>query len=172
MDVAVFSSCWVEYAILHCVRSSKNVILHYERTLANMPLWRIMVYHLAGGTCPFLAWCRAQEPAVRGEFYSALDTLRKERDWLDMESFKPLTRNHVGLGEIRFKLERREHQNRIVRRFRPIGIWPPVVEHEFILLLGCEKGRNGILIPPDTFDLALDYKRRFQNGEGISYDLF
>lgn len=44
--------------------------------------------------------------------------------------------------------------------------WLPIVEGEFILLVGCEKERNGVLIPENAFTLALEYKRRFEAGEG------
>lgn len=98
---------------------------------------------------------------VQAEFDAALGTLTAIVDWTDTKSFGVLKRDHVGLGEIRFMLEGPEK-----RRFRPVGIWPPIVEGEFILLVGCEKERNGVLIPENAFTLALEYKRRFEAGEG------
>ncbi len=129
-----------------------------------MPPWTIKAYHLAGASCPIQDWYRAQEVEVQAAFDAALTTLRATVDWLDTWQFKELTRIHRGLGEIRFKLDGPR-----VRRFRPVGIWPPIVEWEFILLVGCEKQRN-IYVPDDAFTLALDYKRRLEAGEGEVHD--
>ena len=129
-----------------------------------MALWRIMAYHLAGGFCPIQEWYAAQDVEVQAAFDVALTTLSATDDWSDTSQFKELTKSHTGLGEIRFKLE-----GPPVRRFRPVGIWPPIVDREFILLLGCEKNRN-IYIPPDAFTLALEYKRRWDRGEGEIHD--
>jgi hypothetical protein len=132
-----------------------------------MPVWQIKAYHLQGGICPMRVWYDAQDVPVQAEFDAALATLIGTVDWTDTKAFAIMKRNHAGLGEIRFRLERPE-----MRRFRPVGIWPPIVEQEFILLLGCEKGRNGVLIPPDAFTLALEYKRRLERGEGEVHDYF
>jgi hypothetical protein len=40
------------------------------------------------------------------------------------------------------------------------------------LLIGCEKERNGVLIPNDAFTLALEYKRRWEQGEGKYMNMF
>jgi hypothetical protein len=126
-----------------------------------MPRWRINVYHLAGDFCPIQEWYRAQDIEVKAEFDAALAILRAESDWTDTKLFKALTRNHIGLGEIRFKLNGTPE-----RRFRPVGIWPPLAECEFILLVGCEKVR-GLYIPENALTKALDYRRRFlEDGEG------
>jgi hypothetical protein len=111
-------------------------------------------------------WYKAQDVQVRAEFDATLTTLEATVDWRDTKSFKELKRAHAGLGEIRFRLG----DKHAVRRFRPIGIWPPIVESEFILLLGCEKQRNGVLIPEDAFTLALNYKRQWEQGEGEIHD--
>jgi hypothetical protein len=126
-----------------------------------MPMWNIKAYWLPGDTCPIQDWYRAQDVPVQAEFDATLGTLTATVDWTDTKAFKVLRRDHAGLGEVRFVLERPEK-----RRFRPVGIWPPVIEGEFILLVGCEKERNGVLIPENAFTLALDYKRRFEDGEG------
>jgi hypothetical protein len=126
-----------------------------------MSAWQIKAYWLPGGTCPIQDWYRAQDVLVQAEFDASLGTLTATIDWTDTKSFGVLKRAHLGLGEIRFMLEGPEK-----RRFRPVGIWPPIVEGEFILLVGCEKSRNGVLIPDNAFALALEYKRRFEAGEG------
>ena len=131
-----------------------------------MSAWRLKAYWLPGGTCPIRDWYRTQDVSVQAEFDATLATLEATVDWSDSKSFKGLKRDHAGLGEIRFLLEVKPS----VRRFRPVGIWPPIVEGEFILLLGCEKQRNGVLIPEDAFTLALNYKRQWEQGEGEIHD--
>jgi hypothetical protein len=131
-----------------------------------MSAWKIKAYWLKGGTCPVRDWYRAQAVAVQAEFDATLTTLRAITDWMDTDTFAVLKRDHVGLGEIRFRLGSKPD----IRRFRPVGIWPPVVEGEFILLLGCEKLRNGVLIPDAAFTTALDYKRQWERGEGETHE--
>lgn len=133
-----------------------------------MSAWKIKAYWLPGGTCPIREWYRNQGVSVQAEFDAALTTLRAVTDWEDTNAFGVLKRDHAGLGEIRFSLGTKPE----IRRFRPVGIWPPLIEGEFILLLGCEKLRNGILIPDNAFTLALDYKRRLQQNEGDVDDYF
>ena len=130
-----------------------------------MSIWQIKAYYLRGGTCPIQDWYRVQDVSVQAEFDATLAVLKATVNWRKTRAFGALKRAHVGLGEIRFKLEKPE-----LRRFRPVGIWPPVTEGEFILLLGCEKERNGVLIPPNVFRLALDYKHRWEQGEGEIHD--
>jgi hypothetical protein len=126
-----------------------------------MRSWTINAYHLAGGFCPIQEWYRVQDIEVQAEFDAALAILRAELDWTDTKLFKVLKRNHAGLGEIRFKLDGPPE-----RRFRPVGIWPPIADYEFILLVGCEKLR-GLYIPDDALTQALEYRRRFlEEGEG------
>ena len=134
-----------------------------------MSLWQIRAYYLEGGSCPILTWYAAQDEEVQAGFDATLTTLRATMDWTDTDiwQFKALTRNDAGLGEIRFNLK-----GPPLRRFRPVGIWPPIVEREFILLLGCEKLRNGIYIPNDAFAVALEYKRRCDAGIGEVHDYF
>ena len=127
-----------------------------------------MAYHLVGGTCPIKDWYRDQEIPVRAIFDATLTTLKGTDDWEDRDTkeFKRLTGNHVGLGEIRFRLEKTEQGKKRVRRFRPVGIWPPLNDYEFILLVGCEK-QHGVCVPDNAFTLALEYKRRWvEEGEG------
>ena len=125
-----------------------------------MALWRIMAYHLDDGSCPIEDWYSAQDDEVKAEFDAALTVLSATVDWTDGWQFKVLTKRHLGLGEIRFKIE-----GNPVRRFRPVGIWPPNREREFVLLAGCEKHRN-FYIPLDAFALALEYKRHLEVGVG------
>jgi hypothetical protein len=124
-------------------------------------VWQIKAYWHPGDTCPVQDWYRGQDVEIQAEFDATLKTLKAIVDWSDTKSFGVLKRDHAGLGEMRFGVNKPQK-----RRFRPVGIWPPIVEWEFILLIGCEKERNGVLIPENAFTLALEYKRRFENGEG------
>lgn len=84
-----------------------------------------------------------------------------------MDEFKALTDRHKGLGEVRFHIQvlapgaKRPHR----RRFRPVGIWPPATERQFVFLLGCEK-RRGVYVPHAAFDTALRHKALLERGEG------
>ena len=129
-----------------------------------MPLWNIKAYHLPGGTCPIQDWYRVQDVEVKAEFDATLRVLSATEDWTDTKMFQALTRSHAGLGEIRFMIDKP-----IVRRFRPVGIWPPITGNEFILLLGCEK-RMGVYIPPNAFTQALIHKQRWEAGRGEIHD--
>jgi len=123
-----------------------------------------MEYWTAEGICPMQQWYEAQEVPVRAKFDAVLLTLAGTPVWDDepRDEFKVLTRIHVGLAEIRFKLV----DGRTTRRFRPLGIWPPVVPNEFILLLGCEKSGR-MVIPNGAYEHALDYKSDFENCKGF-----
>lgn len=126
-----------------------------------MPLWTFKAYYLAGGTCPIRDWYHVQDIEVQAAFDATLVTLAATEDWEEETGhFKVLKREHRGLGEIRFALG-----GRPIRRFRPVGIWPPVSFREFILLLGSEKFR-GVYAPPDAFTLALYYKGQLEAGRG------
>lgn len=125
-----------------------------------------MAYYLEGGTCPIRNWYVLQGVPVQAAFDSAMGILAATEDWTDTKTFEVLKRQHAGLGEIRFGVEELRRGEKQWRRFRPVGIWPPRVEREFILLLGCEKESHGVYIPPNAFDLALDYRQRFLDGRG------
>jgi hypothetical protein len=126
-----------------------------------MALWRILAYHLPeNDSCPMQDWYAVQDEEVQAAFDAAMTTLKARVDWTDTWQFKVLTKKHGGLGEVRFKLN-----GPPIRRFRPVGIWPPLVEREFVLLLGCEKQRQ-VYIPDDAFTLALEYKRQLEQGRG------
>ena len=134
-----------------------------------MDLWRFYDYVTADGQHLIEEWYQAQDPEVQAQFDVTLLILRATDDWEheDVEEFKPLTKKHRGLGEVRFYIDalapgaRKPHR----RRFRPVGIWPSVIDREFVLILGCEKsGRS--LIPHGAFDTALGHKVQFEQGKG------
>jgi len=131
-----------------------------------MALWRIKAYHRADDSCPVQDWYATQDETVQALFDATLATLTATVDWTDTKAFKVLTKKHAGLGEIRFKIE---EKGQPVRRFRPVGIWPPVADREFILLVGCEK-TNQVYIPPNAFALALELKGQREAGIGAVHD--
>ena len=137
-----------------------------------MSLWTFSAYHLEGGTCPIRDWYANQDARVQAAFDATLAVLSATEDWENADEFGVLKRDHAGLGEIRFYLEDRTGRRGArppIRRFRPVGIWPPISEGTFILLLGCEKFR-GVLCPENAFDLALRYKRDLEAGIGKVYE--
>jgi hypothetical protein len=136
-----------------------------------MALWRFLDYITEDDENLIADWYKVQDDEVRAEFDATLLILGALDDWTGSytEEFKPLTDKHMGLGEIRFSVDalapgaKRPHK----RRFRPVGIWPPVGDHEFILILGCEKsGRT--FMPHGAFDTALRYKVLFDQGKGTT----
>lgn len=136
-----------------------------------MALWGFFDYITEDGDNLIADWYDAQDPEVQAQFDATLFLLGATEDWEDekVKEFKPLTEKHVGLGEVRFHVNalapgaKRPH----LRRFRPVGTWPPTVDHEFVLILGCEKsGRT--FMPHNAFDLALDHKARLEQGRGTT----
>ena len=137
----------------------------------NMALWRFFDYITEDGQNLVEDWYIVQDPAVQAQFDATLLILSAVDDWEDedVEEFKPLTHKHIGLGEVRFYLDafapgaKKPHR----RRFRPVGIWPPAVDREFVLILGCEKsGRT--FIPHDAFGVALSHKALLEQGRGTT----
>jgi hypothetical protein len=136
-----------------------------------MALWRFFDYITEGGENLINDWYTVQDPEVQAQFDATLLILSATENWEDerVEEFKPLERQHAGLGEIIFHINaiapgaRRPHR----RRFRPVGIWPTTVYREFILLLGCEK-RGRQYIPHDAFGMALTHKAALEEGKGTT----
>jgi hypothetical protein len=136
-----------------------------------MALWRFFDYISEGAHNLMEEWYEAQGPDVQAQFDATLLILRATADWEDenVQEFKPLTKEHAGLGEVRFHINAfapgatRPHR----RRFRPVGIWPTAVHKEFILLLGCEK-RGRQFIPHDAFGMALTHKTMLEQGRGTT----
>jgi hypothetical protein len=122
-----------------------------------MALWRFLDYVTEDGRNLIQEWYAEQDAAVQAQFDATLFMLGAFDDWEDpsLLEFRPLSRKHIGLGEVRFHLStttagaKRPHR----RRFRPVGIWPVLAEREFILLLGCEKTRMTYK-PHGAFDVA------------------
>jgi len=138
-----------------------------------MALWKFFDYVTADDQNLIRSWYDSQDEAVQAQFDATLIILGGIADWEDetVLEFKPLTNQHVGLGEIRFHIEERPPGAKKARRrrFRPVGIWPTGSEYEFILILGCEKTRIAY-IPAGAFDAALKHKAELENGRGSIYE--
>ena len=69
-----------------------------------MGLWRFMDYITEDGRDLIHEWYESQSDEVRVEFDVTLAILGATEDWTSdcVEEFKPLTKTHDGLGEIRF----------------------------------------------------------------------
>ncbi len=134
-----------------------------------MALWRFFDYVTEDDHNLIEEWYAVQDPEVQAQFDATLFVLGATEDWEaeDVEEFKPLTRNHAGLGEVVFHINalapgaKKAHR----RRFRPVGIWPPAVNREFVLILGCEKSRSTYM-PHDAFGTALRHKALLEAGRG------
>ncbi len=136
--------------------------MDYSGQDCSVALWKFVVYCPPGGSCPFEEWCLAQDEDVRALCMITLGFLEKESDWhTRTNKFKPLWRAHRGLGEIRFLIP-----GAPVRRFRPLGIWPPRIQREFVLLTGCEKPARGQYVPANALELALHYRSLLADGIG------
>jgi hypothetical protein len=135
-----------------------------------MSLWRFFDYVTEDGHDLVEEWFQEQDPEVRARFKATLLILRGTEDWEDpsVKEFKPLTKEHKGLGEVRFHVEAlapgatRRHR----RRFRPVGPWPPEEDRRFVLILGCEKSRMTCMESHKVFDSALRYKALLGQGKG------
>lgn len=104
-------------------------------------------------------WREQQTEEVQAALEFTVKTLSVSQDWSGLAEVKELKGQHVGLWELRFKVDK--------RNFRVAGFRR---NDQFILILGCRKnGRS--TVPPRAFDLALKMKQRFEKqGRGAIYD--
>jgi hypothetical protein len=134
-----------------------------------MAWWRFFDYITEEDHNLVVEWYDSQDPEVQAQFDVTLNLLGGIADWEaeDVEWFKKLTKQHVGLGEVIFHIEEKQPGARKARRrrFRPVGIWPSASEHEFVMILGCEKTRVAY-IPEKAFDIALIHKANLEAGKG------
>lgn len=78
-----------------------------------------------------------------------------------------MEREHVGLWEIRFKVTTTKKQVGPFWRYRPVGFRH--ANRQFVFLRGCKK-LMAIYTPHKCFDLALDLKKKFDEGKGTIRD--
>jgi hypothetical protein len=127
-----------------------------------MTFWRFMDYLTVENRCPIIEWYGIQDDDVQAEFDLFVKDLSETEDWdepeLGKRKYKVLTRRHVGLCELKFRVN--------ARKFRPLGVLARD-NREFVFLGGCEKHRMNT-IPPDAFDSAFRLKEPFENGRGTT----
>jgi len=120
---------------------------------------RFMDFHLSGGTNVFMKWYSAQHPAVQAAFDYALKETAVTEVLDECEAFKPLTKMHVGLCEIKFSAD--DQTGTGIRQFRVLGFWN-YNQADFVLVGGGKKP-----IPNATFDDVMDKQLRFfRYGDG------
>ena len=106
-----------------------------------MALWRFLDYVDSDGNNLVRQWYLDQPPQVRAAFDATIMLLGGIADWEsdEVEEFKALSERHAGLGEVRFHVMASVLGGKrpFRQRYRPVGIWPPRQEFEFIFLLGC-----------------------------------
>ncbi len=131
-----------------------------------MALWKFLDYRTDDWPARNLIqiWYGDQDSDVQAEFDATVAILAVTEDWRKAKEFKELAREHLGLAELRFSITSQRHGKKIVRRFRPVGIWREE-EREFVFLVGCEKS-GAVYTPRNAFDLALDYKAKLERGKG------
>jgi hypothetical protein len=149
----------------YCILGSKvqNAILHNLGLWGRMIYWRFMDYHLAGGTNVFMKWYHAQHPAVQAAFDFALKETAVTQKLEQGETFKTLTKAHLGLCEIKFSADDKSGTG--TRQFRVLGFWN-YNRVNFVLVGGGRKP-----IPETTFnDVMQKQLRFFRDGDGELYE--
>ena len=122
-----------------------------------------MDYHLTGGTNVFLGWYGVQHPAVQAAFDFALKETAVTEKPEQGETFKPLTKAHRGLCEIKFSADDKTRTG--IRKFRALGFWN-YNRVNFVLVSGGRKPIPGI-----TFDDVMEKQLRFfRDGDGELYE--
>jgi hypothetical protein len=129
-----------------------------------MPVWQFLDYITEERTCPIVDWYGTLGAEQQAAFDVLVDTLAEKEDWDELKEskrkYKLLTRRHLGLCELKFKVGG--------RKFRPIGILHAEIR-EFIFLGGCEKkGFFGTTDPPNAFDAALRLKEAYDRERGAT----
>lgn len=140
--------------------------MHFELDGCNMALWKFLDYRTDDWPARNLiqVWYGEQDSDVRAEFDATVAILAVTEDWTKVKGFKVLTKRHFGLAELRFFVKSEKHGKKVIRRFRPVGIWREK-EREFVFLVGCEKS-GATYTPTNAFDLALEFKAKLERGNG------
>jgi hypothetical protein len=127
-----------------------------------MAFWRFLDYITEGHQNPISDWYGTLIPEAQAEFDVLVKTLSETEDWdgpkRKKRKYKQLTKAHVGLTELIFKVN--------AKNLRPIGILVNV-HREFIFLGGCEK-HTFWTVPRNAFDEALRLKVKFEQGRGTT----
>jgi hypothetical protein len=118
-----------------------------------------MDFHLIGGTNVFKKWYEQQHPMVRAAFEYVLKEVAVTESLDTCASFKPLTKSHLGICEIKFSAD--DGTGTGLRKFRVLGFWN-YDKVDFVLVSGGRKP-----IPQEVFDGVMDKQLRyFRDGDG------
>jgi hypothetical protein len=128
-----------------------------------MKIARFMDYYSAGGDNVFMDWYRQQAPSVRAVCDFTIQEVQKTEILESSESFKTLQRAHVGICELKFRVD--DGTGTGLRHFRPLGFWNYDCR-EFVLVTGARKP-----IPGNIFNDVLGIQERyFRFGTGVIYE--
>src|SRR5712664_3246459 len=97
---------------------------------------RFMDYCLVSRTNVFMKWYWAQHPAIQAAFEYALKETAVTEDLEQCRTFKPLTKTHLGLCEIKFSADDKSGTG--IRKIRVLGFWN-YDESDFVLVSGGKK---------------------------------
>jgi len=133
-----------------------------------MPIWKFKEYLTDDIPCrsPFLEWYGLVDEDVQAAADLLIHTeLGELEDWDEprrsRRKYKELTREHVGLCELMFKLGSRQ--------FRIVGI-RNLEAKEFLIFGALQKGPNGTTVPERAFEDALRMKSAYEVGRGNTRD--
>jgi hypothetical protein len=130
-----------------------------------MAPWTFKQYLSDGQVCPILDWFGKLPSEVQAEFDLLIKNLANTEDWDEAKpnkrKYKELKREHEGLCELFLNVGERS--------FRPLGILHRDIR-EFVFLGGCEKTGQGLTDPEGAFDSALEFKRQYDEGRGVTRD--
>src|SRR5687767_14569436 len=113
-----------------------------------MDIWQFMDYISPQGRNMIADWYGKLLTQERADFDTFIRILAKTRQW-HRDDFRWLKgKRYAGLGELRFKSERKQH--------RVIGFYG-VGPQQFTMLIGCTHKQN-IYQPPGCFNTAVRRK--------------
>lgn len=119
-----------------------------------MDIWQFMDYISPSGKNMITDWYAGLSYQEQADFDTLMSILVKTQQWRE-PAFKRLQgRPYAGLGELRFKSERKQHR---VIGFHGLG------PRQFTLLIGGTHKQN-IYNPPHALDTAVRRKREVESG--------
>jgi hypothetical protein len=119
-----------------------------------MKLWRFMDFMPNPNRNAIKDWYDDLSKQAQADFVTLISQLEVLKDWA-MPEFRPLRgRKFKGLGELRFKTEKRNH--------RVIGF--AANNTDYILLIGCF--HKEAYTPRDALETAIKRKILVESGEG------
>lgn len=136
-----------------------------------MKYWQFMDYWTDGNPSRNLIreWYLGEAVAVQAEFENVINFLEGRANWDGLQEIQPMEKEHASfdLWEIRFRVTTTKKQIGPFWRYRPVGF--RYTNRQFVLLRGCKKWMQ-IYTPRKCFDLAVDLKKKFDEGKGTIRD--